>query len=101
MFVGQILEVIKYLLIFIGVMTTLFVVLVVAISFMPDNNPLKRLLTALSYRVMATLGAAVVAIPIEPIPVVDVAYDVLVPLVLIYYWYTFFRDAYLGERKKT
>jgi hypothetical protein len=35
---------------------------------MPDDNPLKRILTALSYRVGATAAAGAVAIPIEPMP---------------------------------
>ena len=60
---------------------------------MPDSNPLKRLLTALSYRLGATLAAGAVAIPLEPIPGVDTLYDIGVPIVLIWYWFTFFRDA--------
>jgi hypothetical protein len=60
---------------------------------MPDDNPLKRIMTALSYRVGATLAAGVVAIPIEPLPGLDVLYDIGVPILLIWYWFTFFRDA--------
>jgi len=33
------------------------------------------------------------AIPLEPIPGIDLLYDIGVPIVLIWYWYTFFRDA--------
>jgi hypothetical protein len=47
----------------------------------------------LSYRVGATLAAGVVAIPIEPLPGLDVLYDIGVPILLIWYWFTFFRDA--------
>ena len=36
-----------------------------------------------------TLAAGVVAIPIEPIPGLDVAYDTLVPIALLYYWIKF------------
>jgi hypothetical protein len=50
-------------------------------------------MTALSYRVGATLVAGVVAIPIEPLPGLDVLYDIGVPILLIWYWFTFFRDA--------
>ena len=86
-------EIIRDLLIFIAVMFALCIVLLVVISKMPDDNPLKRLLTALSYRIGATLAAGAVAIPIEPIPGLDVFYDIGVPIALIWYWFTFFRDA--------
>jgi hypothetical protein len=87
-------EIIRDLLIFIAVMFALCIVLVVVISKMPDDNPLKRILTAFSYRVAATLAAGAVAVPIEPIPGLDVLYDVAVPIVLIWYWFTFFRDTF-------
>ena len=37
--------------------------------------------------------AGAVAIPLEPIPGVDMLYDFGMPIALIWYWYTFFRDA--------
>jgi hypothetical protein len=86
-------EIIRDLLIFVAVMFALSIVLLVVVSKMPDDNPLKRIMTALSYRVGATLVAGVVAIPIEPLPVLDVLYDIGVPILLIWYWFTFFRDA--------
>ncbi|MGP0090709.1 MAG: hypothetical protein ACLPKB_12230 [Xanthobacteraceae bacterium] len=86
-------EIIRDLLIFVVVMFALLITLVVVISKMPADNPLKRVLTALSYRVGATLAAGAFAIPIEPIPGVDVLYDIGIPALLIWYWYTFFRDA--------
>jgi hypothetical protein len=86
-------EIIRDLLIFVAVMFALFIVLLVVVSKMPDDNPLKRILTTLSYRVGATLAAGVVAVPIEPIPALDVLYDIGVPILLIWYWFTFFRDA--------
>src|SRR5215467_10007739 len=49
---------------------------------------------ALCYRLGATLAAGAVAIPLEPIPGIDLLYDIGVPIVLIWYWYTFFRDAH-------
>jgi hypothetical protein len=85
-------EIIRDLLIFVVAMTALLIVLVVVVSKLPDDNPLKRILTALSYRVGATAAAGAVAIPIEPIPGADAVYDIAVPIVLIWYWYTFFRD---------
>src|SRR5215831_16661650 len=85
-------EIIRDLLIFVAVMTALLIVLIVVVSKMPDSNPLKRLLTALTYRVGATVAAGALAIPIEPIPGIDAMYDVAVPILLMWYWFTFFRD---------
>jgi hypothetical protein len=87
-------EIIRDLLIFVAVMTALLIVLIVVVSKMPDSNPLKRLLTALTYRVGATAAAGALAIPVEPIPGIDVAYDFAVPILLIWYWFTFFRDVW-------
>jgi hypothetical protein len=87
-------EIIRDLLVFIAIMFAMFIVLILVVSRLPDENPLKRLLSALSYRVGATLAAGVVAIPVEPIPGLDVLYDLAVPIGLVYFWYTFFRDAY-------
>ena len=87
-------EIFRDLLIFVVVMFALFIVLIVVVSKLPDDNPLKRILSLLSWRVGVTLGAGLVAIPVEPIPVIDGLYDIGVPAFLIYYWYTFFRDAF-------
>jgi hypothetical protein len=90
---SSIAEIVRDLLIFVVVMTALLIALIMVISKMPDTNPLKRLLTALSYRLAATLAAGAVAIPLEPIPGIDVLYDIGVPIILVWYWYTFFRNA--------
>ena len=87
-------EIIRDLLIFIAVIAALLIALVVIVSKMPDTNPLKRVLTALSYRLGATLAAGALAVPLEPIPGVDVLYDVGIPLLLIWYWFTFFKDSF-------
>jgi hypothetical protein len=84
--------IIRDLLLFVGAMTALLVVLIVMVSRLSADNPLKRVLTALCYRVGATAAAGLVAIPIEPIPGLDGIYDIAVPIVLIWYWITFFRD---------
>ena len=85
-------EIIRDLLIFIAVIFALCIALVVVVSRLPDDNPLKRILTALSYRLGATLAAGAVAVPVEPIPGLDVLYDIGVPIALIWYWFTFFRE---------
>jgi hypothetical protein len=86
-------EIIRDLLIFVGVIAALLISLIVVVAKLPDTNPLKRLLTALCYRLGATLAAGAIAIPLEPIPGIDLAYDVAVPIALIWYWFTFFRGA--------
>jgi hypothetical protein len=90
---STIVEIIRDLLIFIGVIAALLVALVVVVSKMPNTNPLKRILTALCFRLVATLAAGAIAIPLEPTPGIDLLYDVGVPIILIWYWFTFFRDA--------
>ena len=87
-------EIIRDLLIFVGVVAALLVVLVIVVSKLPDTNPLKRILTALCYRLGATLAAGAVAIPVEPIPGLDLVYDIGIPIALLWYWWTFFRDAH-------
>jgi hypothetical protein len=44
-------------------MFALLIALIVIVSKMPDGNPLKRVLTALSYRIGATAAAGLLAIP--------------------------------------
>lgn len=78
------------LLIFVGFLAVLLVVLVIAALRLPAGNPLKRVVTALCFRVAATLGAGIIAIPVEPIPGVDVAYDAVAAVGLAIYWLSFF-----------
>jgi hypothetical protein len=49
-------EIIRDLLILVGVIAALLVALVVVVSKMPNTSPLKRILTALCYRLAATLS---------------------------------------------
>jgi hypothetical protein len=93
-------EIFRDLLIFVGFMALLFVALVLIISLLPADNPLKRTLTALSYRIGATAAAGALAIPIEPIPGLDVVYDIGAPILLLWYWYTFFRNMGRSEPEK-
>jgi hypothetical protein len=37
----------------------------------------------LSYRIGATLAAGMIAIPVEPIPALDVLYDIAIPIALL------------------
>ena len=89
----SVVELVRDLLIFMVAMAALLVMLIVIVSKMPDNNPFKRILSALCYRVGATVAAGVLALPIEPIPGLDAVYDFSAVLALAWYWFTFFRDA--------
>ena len=91
-------EIIRDLLIFVGVMVVLLFAVLFAMSRLPPSHPAKRLLTALSFRIGASLGAGLLAVPIEPVPGLDVLYDIGAPIALIYFWYTFFRDVSSGKR---
>jgi hypothetical protein len=73
-------EIFRDLFIVVGVLTALLVVSILVIARMCADNPLKRLLRALSYRMGATIVAGVLAIPIEPVPGLDVLYDLGAPL---------------------
>ena len=74
------------------VLVALALILLVVVSRMPPENPLRQVLNLLIARVGATAAAGALAIPIEPIPGLDVLYDIGAPLFLIYYWYQFFRS---------
>ena len=90
-------EIVRDLLIIVGAMTALLVVLILVIWQMRDANPVKRMLKLLAYRIGATVLAGAAAVPIEPIPIADAIYDFGIPIVLIWYWFTFFRDLRRGE----
>jgi hypothetical protein len=89
-------EIFRDLLIFVGAMFVLFIALIVVVSKLNDDNPLKRVLSALSYRAAATLAVGAVALPVEFIPGIDALYDIAAPIGLVWFWYTFFRDLHRG-----
>jgi hypothetical protein len=78
-------EIIRDLLIFVGVIAALLIALIIVGSMMPNTNPLKRMLTGLCYRLGATLTAGAIAVPLESTPGIDLLYDIGVPIVLIWY----------------
>ena len=85
-------DIVRVLLIVIGVLSVVFIFLVFVLLRMRRDNPVKRFLRLLTYRVAATALAGLFAIPIEPIPIADAAYDVGVPILLIWYWIRLFKD---------
>ena len=86
-------EIIRDLLIAVGLITVLLAGMIVVVVKMPAGNPLKRILTALCFRLGATAAAAVLAIPIEPIPGLDLLYAIGAPILLLVYWISFFKNA--------
>jgi hypothetical protein len=93
-------RIIRDLLIFVVAMTVVLGALLVIISRMPNDNPLKRVLVALSCRVGATAAAGMLVIPATPIPGLDAVIDIGAPIALLWYWWTFFRDARRGPPEK-
>ena len=91
--------IVRDLLIFVFAMSALLVGLLVIVSRMPDANPLKRMMVALSYRIGATAAAGIIAIPAMPIPGLDMAIDIGAPIALLWYWWTFIRDLRGGRGK--
>lgn len=72
-------------------LVALFLVFLLIASRLSPDNPLRQVLNLLLVRLGVTAAAGALAIPIEPIPGIDVLYDIGAPLVVIYCWYTFFR----------
>jgi hypothetical protein len=93
-------QIIRDLLVFVVAMSVVLGALMVIISRMPNDNPLKRIMVSLSYRVGATAAAGILVIPAMPIPGLDAVVDIGAPLALIWYWWTFFRDARRGPSEK-
>lgn len=75
------------------VLMALAVILAVVVSRMAADNPLRQVLNLLIFRIGATAATGALAIPLEPVPGLDVLYDIGAPVFLIYYWYTFFKRA--------
>ena len=92
-------RIIRDLLVFVVAMTVVLAALMVVISRMPNDNPLKRIMVALSYHVGATAAAGMLVIPSTPIPGLDAVVDIGAPLALLWYWWTFFHVARRGGSK--
>ena len=61
-------QIIRDLLIFVVAMSVVLGALMVIISRMPNDNPLKRIMVSLSYRVGATAAAGMLVIPTNSNP---------------------------------
>jgi hypothetical protein len=71
-------------------LVALTLVLLVIVAHLPDS-PLKAILAALAKRIGATAAISLLAGPLEPIPGVDVLYDVAGVVVLAIYWFGMFK----------
>jgi hypothetical protein len=66
------------------------------VSRLPPDNPLRRMLYAVSVRVGVTLGAGAVAIPLQAIPGLDAIYDFGAFFALLWFWLTLIREVRAG-----
>jgi hypothetical protein len=87
-------EIIRDLLIFVAVMTALLIILLVIVF---EDARQQRTQTP-THGVNLPGGRDGCGrrsrCPVEPIPGIDALYDFAVPILLIWYWFTFFRDAW-------
>jgi hypothetical protein len=74
-------------------LVALLVVLLIAVSRLPKDNPLHQLLAALVRPVGLMAGAGVVGVPVEFVPGIDVVYDVAAFVLIVLSWLKFFRTA--------
>jgi hypothetical protein len=76
----------KVLVICFTVLTALFLLLIVLVRFLP-RSPWRDILDAISKRIGVTAAVTAVSIPVDFVPGVDVAYDVVSLIFLIWYWF--------------
>jgi len=77
---------VKTLVICFTVLTVLFILLIVLVSFLP-RSPLRDILGAISKRIGITAAVTAVSIPVDFVPGFDVAYDVISLIFLVWYWF--------------
>jgi hypothetical protein len=73
-----------------GSLIGLTMVLVVLIAYLP-NNPFNDVIAAFAKRLGTSAAVTALAAPMELIPGVDVLYDVVGALFLVWYWATLFK----------
>ena len=80
----------EVLVISVAALVALTLVLLVIVAHLP-GSPLKEILAALARRIGATAAIALLAVPLEPIPGVDVLYDAAGVVFLATYWFGIFK----------
>lgn len=68
-------------------------------SKLPPDNPLYRLMNALSQRLAVTTGLFIITPPIELIPVFDALYDIGAAAFLGWYWWRFIHEELLTSHR--
>jgi hypothetical protein len=84
---------IKFLLLAFLASIVLLAVLAIVVSLLPKDNPLRALLTALMRPIGIMVAATMIAFPIEPIPLIDVLYDLAATGFIVYAWLQFIGEA--------
>jgi hypothetical protein len=85
-------EIIKYLLIFLGVMFLLLIIVLAVLWKMSPTHPWRLVLAAFARRVAATGGIALIDIPATAMQPLGDVWDIGSLIFLAWYWYKFFRD---------
>src|SRR5262245_54160954 len=85
-------EVIKYVLVFMGVLVLLLIVVLAILRKMSPTHPWRLVVAALARRLAATWGIALVDIPATAMQPLGDVWDIGSLIFLAWYWYTFFRD---------
>lgn len=80
----------EVLIISMAALVALILVLIVIVAHLP-GSPLKEILAALAKRIGATAAISLLAVPLEPIPGVDVLYDASSVVFLAVYWFGIFK----------
>ena len=89
---ADVLHFIEFILIFALALLALFIVLLIVVSMMPKNNPLRIILTALAHRVGATAGLMMLDPVATALPAAGEVWDLITIIGLIYFWYTFLKQ---------
>lgn len=74
-------------------LVALLVVLIIAVSFMPKENPLRQLMAALARPVGVMVGTGVVSLPLDIFPPLEGVYDIAALIFIIFSWLKFFKVA--------
>jgi hypothetical protein len=96
---ADILHFLEFIIVCAFALLALFVVLLVVVSKMPRDNPLRMILSALSHRVGATAGLMIVDPVATGLPVVGEVFDLATIALLVYYWFTFFKQLVVMVRQ--
>jgi hypothetical protein len=78
----------------------IFAVLLVIIARMPQDNPLRMLLAALSHRIGVTGGLMLVDPITTSVPLAGEVFTIGSLIFLAYYWYTFFKQLPAVRQRK-